>query len=185
MQTITKTQLAEYLGYSDTTITKFVKKGMPVHSGGGKGVLTTFVPKDCIDWYVKYKVSEALTGNVGEGDDKALNLKKQNQLLDIKIEKESIAVNGLLGKLYDADVVDELWATRILEFKSALEALIPKLAFMLTNATTQLERTAIIEREFNTLMMSLSEQMIYNKDLELFKDLLEEVKEELSDEENE
>lgn len=182
MDIISKTELCKLLKYSDTTITKLMKEGLPVHSGGTKGVKVEFNAADCVEWVINYKITKALEGG-GSGEDKALNLKKQNELLDLKILEKQMGVDGLSGKMYDADVVDDLWSRRLLEFKTGVEALVPKLAFLLTNAETHNERQAIIEREFNSLLMNLSEQMVYNRDITIFKELID--KSDIDDEEDE
>ena len=177
---VTRSELSNILGVSDTTIGNWQKlDGFPIESGGGKGNIVQYNTADVINW----RRAEDKVESTGDGGDelKRLNLVKRNDLLDEKIKEAKLANEALVGGLYPADVVEELWIARITAFTKALDSLSASLAFKLGILKTQEERTQALEEAFDTLLRELSKKMRYSYDLAPWKQLLKETKEDIDE----
>lgn len=109
-------------------------------------------------------------------DSDALKAKKDELLLkkmkaDVSIRqsksvKEHLEANELLGKMHRSEDVAALTGDLIYEFRSALIALIGRLAVDLEGVTDRAERAAIIQKEVYKLMADVSQYKYDSKKYE-------------------
>jgi phage terminase Nu1 subunit (DNA packaging protein) len=172
-KTVDSKELCLIFGVSDTTIVTWTKKGMPVKSGGGRGVSKTYDTLAVSNWLVAEKIKESFSGGGEAGRDlKNVLTEKQIELMDEKIKAAKVANDILMGDVFPAKVVEAMWLERIYQFTTALDSLSSSLAFKVGNIPNQVDRATLIEKEFDALLLSLSSDMSYDFDKKPWQELL-------------
>ena len=146
--TVNQKELAQCLGVTPRTIRDLSKSlGLFERDYAGKYDLAT-----CVKEYIEYKI------DLGTGSAEALNLEA------LKAKHEEVKIQMSIEKLkeYKAEVhrsedVEEFLSTMLVNFKSKLSVLPPKLAMEIMGETDTNKAILKVEEEINAALDELSE----------------------------
>lgn len=174
LTSLTKDEACAMLGVSKPTLDKYIEeRGLPIASGGGqKGVAVLFNSNELYKWG-QQQAKPVSDDDMSELQElKLLQERLKTKILEERYTSAKLANDTLVGGLYPADIVEELWSSKIHLFSNSLYSLAPKLAFKLSNISDSISRKKLFEREFDALLQELS-NIQYAYDKEPWKAILE------------
>lgn len=101
-------QLAKLMAVSNVKIREFITEGMPVYSGGGKGIPNVLSSADCIQW-----LRQRGTAKLGRKPNSSVNPETENdpkrQMERLKLEQTEIELGRERGDLVSmADMIPKV-----------------------------------------------------------------------------
>jgi len=155
-----KSQLAEYLGTSKVTISRYITLGMPAAVTGGRGRAYKFDPTVCKAWLTDYRNKHSVGRPRDDVD--GVNLGRRIQEAKLTKEMADAALKELelaerQGKLIPISDVTDKVAAEYTAIRARLLSLPPKIAPLVLIETDINAIREILDSEIRSILEELSQ----------------------------
>lgn len=135
---ITKTDLAEFLGVSPAQVTKYIKAGMPVES------IQRVNLQDCVRWLIAQQKSQKVQSQQDA----------RTKLIDLQARKLKLQIMQQRGDLVEVATVQQNISKVIESVKTQIQTLITRLPAKL-EGKTQVQMTEILKTDVNKSLQGI------------------------------
>lgn len=120
---VNRNGIAQVLGVSTPTVTKYVEQGLPVHQRGSRGVAWEFDAGNCVAWMLERREKQILR-RLGFDDGEDLTLEAARTRLAMAQTESAELKNAVMrGDVVPARDVLEHWADQIVRVRTHLRSI--------------------------------------------------------------
>lgn len=152
MSVVNKRELAELVGKSERTITKWQKNGMPVFIDGTRGNENQYSTEDVIDWMIKREVERVVGDGFSEDGEYHDPEKELANLRKHQARKAKVEADLAEGLVLDAEEVQLAMGKLDTEVRTAMLALPSRMAPTLIGLKTVREIRVALKSDVLTAL---------------------------------
>lgn len=147
-----KGELAELLDVSDTTVDRWIRRGCPVHTKGGRGRAYTFDLGAVFEWRLAHErdLADQARKVVKIDDERARKLAAERELAEIELAR-------VRGELVPVDLVAERVTDEYERIRARLEAVASKVAPRVAATKSRNVCRDIVRAEIRAALEELSD----------------------------